>query len=150
MRADTLRAFFEDRVSAAALDAELRGAWRQSSSDSFQLLMSDLSEDYSVTPEHLVKLCEAVLAMQLDPEALRAVGFGLIASGHFAWDGDTPDGERVASTLNDWASPEVNFRLDLGTVAKFRLRLLTGEDSFTRADLSGLRKGRRDDWKCKP
>jgi hypothetical protein len=37
--------------------------------------------------------------------------------------------------VEDWSTPEINYALNRTTVAKFRHRLLTGEDTFTRADL---------------
>jgi hypothetical protein len=104
MNGDTLRAFFEDRVSAVALNADLEGAFAQTAGDTFRLQMTDLDADFFVTADHLVKLCDAVLAGALDPEALRAVGFGVIGSDHFNWDPDDPIGARVGHTLYDWAS----------------------------------------------
>ena len=146
MKAEILRDFFEGRVLARALDADLRGAFKQSTLDSFQLQMTDLDRDFVVRPEHLIKLCDAVLESHLDPEALRAVGFGIIASDHFDWDTDAPHGAVVADTLYDWASPEANYPLSTSNVAKFRHRLVTGEDTFTRADAMRGLKRRRDGW----
>src|SRR5262245_32717543 len=147
MNAQILREFFENRVSAGVLDADLRNAFEQTSLDSFQLRMTDVNEDFTVRMEHLVKLCDAVLAGELNPEALRAIGFGMIASDHFDWDGDSADGSAIAETLNDWASPEVNYQLSPATVKKFRHRLLTGEDTFTRADSFSGPKRREDEWR---
>jgi len=147
MNAQVLREFFDDHASASLLGADLRHAFEQTSIDSFRLRMTDLKEDFTVRSEHLVKLCDAVLTGQLNPEGLRAVGFGMIASAHFDWDGDAPDGSMVADTLHDWASPEANYRLSPTTVQKFRHRLLTGEDTLTRADLFDGPKHRRDDRK---
>jgi len=146
MNARVLRDFFEDRIEASVLNADLRDAFEQTSLDSFRLRMTDLTEDFAVRSEHLVKLCDAVLSGRLDAGALRAVGFGMIASNHFDWDGDAPGGAEVAETLHDWASPEANYDLSPGTVARFKHRLLTGQNMFTRADTVQGRPQRRDDW----
>jgi hypothetical protein len=146
MNARVLRDFLEDRIQASVLSADLRDAFEQTSVDSFRLHMTDLTEDFAVRPEHLVKLCDAVLTGQLDAEALRAIGFGMIASDHFDWDGEAPGGAAVAKTLHDWASPEANYGLSPRTVAKFKHRLLTGEDTFTHADAVQGGKRRTDDW----
>jgi hypothetical protein len=146
MNARVLRDFFEGQIAASILDVDLRDAFEQTSLDSFRLRMTDLTEDFAVRPAHLVKLCDAVLSGELDAGALRAVGFGMIASNHFHWDGDAPGGAVVAETLHDWASPEANYGLSLATVAKFKHRLLTGEDTFTRADTVQGSTKRRDDW----
>ena len=146
MDARVLQQFFEDRESASILAGDLRSAFERTSLDSYRLRMTDLKADFAVRSEHLVKLCDAVLRGELDPEALRAVGFGMIASEHFDWDADTPDGKIVGKTLYDWASPEVNYRLSLATVKKFRHRLLTGEEIFTRADYFDGPRHRQDEW----
>lgn len=89
---------------------DIAGAFVQVSSQSRQLFMTDdLTEEFTVTANHLVRLCDAVLADEIPAEALEAVGFGLIASDMFCWDGDALDGARVAETLYDWAAPEVNY-----------------------------------------
>jgi hypothetical protein len=77
-----------------------------------------------------VKLCDAVLAGSLEPQALEAVGSCLIASSHFQWDGDTPDGDRVANVTWDWFSPYFNYPLTRDTVEKWRVYLETGENPF--------------------
>ena len=134
MDAAVLRDFFLGQVPAPVLDRDLDDAFVPRSRDSRELRMRDLKEAFSVTSQHLVRLLDAVIAGEVAPGALQAVGFGMIASDHFEWDGDTPDGERVANALYDWSAPEVNYVLSRETAVKFRHRLLTGENLFTRAD----------------
>ena len=134
MNASVLRDFFLGRASAHELQTDLIGTTEQTGHDSFRHHMTDLDDDFTVTRDHLVKLCDAVLAENLDPESLRMIGFGIIASDHFEWSSDSPEGEIVGNTIYDWSSPEVNFALNRATVAKFRHRLLTGENRFTRDD----------------
>ena len=93
-----------------------------------------MTGEFEVRSEHLVRLCDDVLAGAIEPWKLEPIGFCLVASDTFWWDGDTADGERVAEAAYDWSSPEINYPLTAHTVAKFRLRLLTGESTFTRAD----------------
>ena len=138
MDARLLRAFFAGEIPASELAADLRGAFETTGRDTRRLRMADLppEEAFQVETRHLVRLCDAVLAGDLPPAALEAVGFGLIASDGFEWDGDIPDGMRVAETLYDWSAPEINYALRPDTVAKFRHFLLTGEATFTRGDLA--------------
>ncbi|KAI9131245.1 hypothetical protein [Acaryochloris sp. CCMEE 5410] len=96
--------------------------------------MEDLSTGFDVISDHLVKLCDAVLSNELTPESVEWIAFSMIASDHFNWDADTPDGERVAETLFDWSAPEVNYCLTHTTMAKFKHRLMTGEDTFDKTD----------------
>ena len=137
MRAQTLRNFFAGRLTGPELARDLSGAFEQVGPQTRRLRMADdLAEEFTITASHLVRLCDAVLAGEVPAEALEAIGFGLIASDEFCWDSDTPDGSRVAEALYDWAAPEVNYALTPATVAKFRHRLLTGEDTFTQADFA--------------
>ena len=134
MNASTLRDFFLGTATADALAHDVRDAWVWRGSDSRELRMDDLTEDFHVESAHLVRVCDAVISNRLPASALEPIGFGLIASDHFTWDADTDDGSRVAETLWDWSCPEVNFALTAATAEKFRTRLLTGEDRFTSAD----------------
>ena len=137
MDAAVLRDFFLGTADAEGLARELAYAMHELAPGCLELRMADLTEPFSITTAHLVRLCDAVLAGKLPPVGLADVGFALVASDHFAWDTDTLEGERVAETIWDWSAPEVNYRLTPETVQKFRHRLLTGEDTFVSADLSG-------------
>ena len=134
MNAVVVRDFFIGRATAPQLAEDLRDAFEHVSSQGRRLHMQDLDKDFELRSEHLVRLCDAVLAGLVPPEGLEAIGFGLIASDFFTWDGDSPDGSRVAETLYDWSSPEINYALTKDTARKFKERLLTGEDTFTQAD----------------
>jgi hypothetical protein len=147
--ARVLRDFFLGRVSGGELAANLAGTSEQIGFDSYRHHVTDLDEDFPVEPAHLVRLCDAVLAGTVPAEALADVGFGMIASDHFLWDSDSPEGHRVGATLYDWSSPEINFPLNAQTVAKFRLRLLSGEDTFTREDGRARPKPRSVSWDSK-
>jgi hypothetical protein len=146
MHADMLRRYFEGSLTADALNVDLSTAFERTGVDTFRLRMEDLGSDFAVTSDHLVRLCDAVLEGSLAPEALRAVGFGLVASERFTWNAETDDGARVSETLHDWASPEANFALSIETAGKFKDRLLSGVDRFTREDHWKGEKRRVDSW----
>jgi hypothetical protein len=147
MNAIAIIDFLEGRASAKVLNADLRDAWEQNGVSSFTLRMKDLNSDYRVGAAHLVKICDAVLAGDLQAESLEAIGFAMIASRHFQWDTETPEGEIVAETLHDWAAPGVNYRLDLGTIQKFRHRLLTRESTFNDEDIERPKTNRTTMWR---
>lgn len=134
MNASILRDFLLGVTSAEVLVTDLGEPWHWKAPGSRELLMTDLADDIVITPAHLVLLCDAVLAGELPLSLLEPIAFGMIASDHFIWDSDETEGGCVAETLNDWACPEINFALTHDTVRKFRHRLLTGEDQFTRED----------------
>jgi hypothetical protein len=147
MNASTIRDFFLGTATVDALANDVRDAWRWRASDSRELRMEDLLEDFRVESAHLVRVCDAVISNRLPASALEPIGFGAIASDHFTWDTDTEDGNRVAETLQDWSCPEVNFALTRETAEKFRTRLLSGEDRFTSADhFKGPKPARVSSW----
>ena len=132
--ARVVRDFLLDRVSAKALADTSSRAFTQRGLDSRALNWRALDADFSVESGHLVRLCDAVLSGVLPADRLMPIAFGMIGDDNFTLDTDTPDGDRVGDVLYDWSSPEANYPLNSRTVAKFRHFLLTGEDTFTRAD----------------
>lgn len=134
MNATLVRDFFLGKSTAPQLAQDLRDghefARKQTRSPKFQ----DLDKDFALKPEHLVRLCDSVIDGSIAPESLEEIACGIIASDHFDWDSGTPDGWRVGEALYDWASPDVNYALTMDTARKFRDRLITGNDTFTRAD----------------
>ena len=128
MQESILRDFFSGAANAVALRADLVGAVVATNPSSTSQNIVDMSTDFELQPEHLIKLCNAVLAHELEPDDLKTIGFCLLASDHFLWDGNIPPGDVVSETIHDWSAPEINFRLTVDSVQKFRKRLLTGND----------------------
>lgn len=92
--------------------------------------IKDMSEDFEVRPEHLIRVCDAVLSGEIEAKYLEAIGFCIAASDHFEYDTDTPEGNLVGETVLDWSEPRVNYPLTIENVGKFRERLMTGRDPF--------------------
>ena len=112
----------------------------QTSSDVFTQYVTPMKEELVVTHEHVLRLCDAVLEGSLAPEDLEPIAFCIIASDQFLFEDSTPYNERVLDTLHDWDSPEINYALTHATVEKFKKRLLTGENTFTRDDITQQKK----------
>ncbi len=134
MHAEILKAFFLGQATATELSRDLDVIWESSRSHSRRFVFKDLIEDFEVHPGHLVRVCDAVLAGEIEPAKLEGVGAALFTSDHFTWSEEGSEAERVARTVSDWVDPEINFDLNLETAEKFRHRLLTGEHLFTPAD----------------
>lgn len=122
MRETLLRDFFLEKIPINKLRDDLKDAVRNEGPVQRYPIV-DMSEDYSVTCGDLIKLCDAVLSGELSPELLEAIGFCLLASDHFGWDNDQPDGKIVAETIAEWSSPEIHYPLTLQNVQMFRDRL---------------------------
>ena len=147
MRESVLRDYFLRLIDESHLSEDLAGSAVKTSYDVITCYVKeDLTEDFVVTSNHLLQLCDAFLAGELDAEHLEIIGFALETSEHFTWDDAEADGEDtpVAETIHSWASPEINYPLNHKIIAKFRELLLTGNDTFTREDISKQTKKRKD------
>jgi hypothetical protein len=82
---------------------------------------------FEVSTHHLIRLCDAVLSEELEPQSLEAIAYCIIASDSFFYDADSSDGQLVSETLSRWDSPEINFPLTIANVRQFRERLLGGQ-----------------------
>jgi hypothetical protein len=138
-----LRDFFIEKATAAELAADMVGTVEQRSRDVRAVHIQDLpsDEEFTITPQMMVRLCDAVLAGELPGPALEPIAFAVIASDHLHW---AEDDQLVSRVLYDWASPEINWELTPENVRMFR-SWLTGEvkpppePEATPDDLSGAR-----------
>lgn len=125
MRQQVLAAFFAGAASAAELATDLAGAEERVSNIESLIKIKDMQSELVVTREMALRLCDAVLGNELPPTALATLGFALLASDYFVWDGDDVLGEIIA----DWSCPEVNYALNLENVRRCRA-WLAGEEAY--------------------
>lgn len=125
-----LRRFFEGRATAADLAADLDDSLVKGQNGVTLHPIVDMAEPFTVEASHLVSVCDAVLAEQIEPLYLRAIGFCLAASDAFDWNGESAEGESVATVALDWSCPEGNYPLSLENVVQWRKRLLGGVPQF--------------------
>jgi len=135
MREEVLRKFFLGQITASRLAQDLRGSLVDSGSTLTHHPIVDMNLDFDVRPEHLIKVCDAVLSGTIEAKYLAAIGFCLAASDHFNWETDEDAGELVADVANDWSAYMVNYPLTISNVRKWRHLLETGENTFTTQDL---------------
>jgi hypothetical protein len=152
MREQTLREFFEGTVPAAALAHDLAGSVIATSAISTEVMVADMAEEFTVRPEHAVRLCDAILNGELPPDSLATIGFALMASDRFHWDGDRE--EVLAEAIADWAAPEINYPLTTANIELFRKWLLgiepypkkqAGTNSKSRGNLFSVRRKNSSD-----
>jgi hypothetical protein len=127
VREETLKGFFVGVVEPRDLAADLEGSLVPDGPRVTYHPIADMNEDFWVTPDHLIRVCDAVLKRSIRPELLEAIGFCLVASDHFKWNDETEEGKRVDDTAHDWAAPQINYPLTRRNVRQFRRRLETGE-----------------------
>ena len=125
MRETVLREFFEGKVTAAELARDVARSTTRTSQTTFSVSIEDMDEEFVVSSEMAVSLCDSVLRGDLPPEALKTIGFALNASDKFCWDGD--DDEVLANVITDWSCPEINYSLNRENVERFRAWLTRSE-----------------------
>ena len=134
MHESILKDYFLGMVDESRLNEDLEGSVVRTSIDVITHYVNPMESDFRVEPAHLVKLCDAVLSGKLNAGNLELVGYCLVASDHFSWEEDSKSGELVAETAYDWSSPEIAYLLTFENIEKFRERLITGEDIFSKPD----------------
>lgn len=100
MKESELRSFLEGDVDAAWLGRALQD------DDAPTALINDLEHPARLTPDELLRLCDAHLDGALSTDELQTVAGLILESDNFGWDEDTNEGELVAEVLWDWAMPE--------------------------------------------
>lgn len=123
MREVVLRDFFLGLATPAELARDVRASTKQVGAISFEIKIEDMEDQFSVTREMLVALCDAVLSTQLAAQELSTIGFALAASESFLWDTE----DIVHEVIHYWSCPEINYPLTLENVHRFRLWLLYPE-----------------------
>jgi hypothetical protein len=120
-----LRDFLLGNATAAELAQDVQGSTKWTNDKTSITSVEDMDEDFRVSASMAIRLCDAVLTGDLPPDALSTIGFALMASDHFCWDGD--EDEVLADVISDWACPEINYPLTLENVERFRNWLLRVE-----------------------
>lgn len=125
-----LRDFFENKTSAGELVADISSSVEKKR-EVTAYSIEDMEENFLVAPEHLARVCDAFLRGELAAADVQAIGFCLIASDHFFWDGSDPIGERVTAVASDWSTPMVGRPITVESVRMWR-DLLLGKQRSTR------------------
>jgi hypothetical protein len=126
VRESTLLAWFTGAATIAELRDDLVDVVHRSDLHTGGNLVLDLRESVVVRAPHLVALCDAFLAGDLEPQHLSGAAFFLLASEHFNWDTESPDGDLVSRVLFDWSAPQLHLALDRQNVARYRDALSRG------------------------
>lgn len=127
MREEILKEFFLGRKNASELAADVCGSTKNFNQLVSRVEIEDMDELFAVNREMLIALCDAVLSGSLPAQELRTIGFALVASNRFEWDGDQDD--LLASVIADWSGPEINYALTPENVGRFR-KWLNGDEPY--------------------
>jgi hypothetical protein len=120
MREIILRDFFLGRATPETLAKDVLGSVKQVRPIKYSVEIENMEEEFRVTWEMLVSLCDAVLSGKFPAYELSTIGFALEASERFIWDGE----DLIGRVIDDWACPEINFPLTHENVQRFKNWLL--------------------------
>ncbi|HVZ16845.1 MAG TPA: hypothetical protein VG897_07000 [Terriglobales bacterium] len=137
MREEVLKQFFEGKVNAAELAADVSGSTTNVGGVVSYQRVEEMDSEFRVDRTMLIALCDAVLAGGLSPELLHEIGFALVSSDRFVWDAD--DDELVSDTISDWSAPEVNYPLTIENIRRCKA-WLNNEEHYPVKKV-GLSKG---------
>src|SRR5688500_7221554 len=87
MHEEVLKQFFVGEAGSKTLADDLLGSVVEAGGVTSHSI-TDMQNDFEVLPEHLMRLCDAVLNGEIDPKYLEAIGFCILASDHFEYDSD--------------------------------------------------------------
>jgi len=101
VHASLLRDYLAGRVGSSELRRELD----ELADDRSELgvAVDPLDEPFELYPRHLLALCEAVAAREIEPVLLARVSRVLAVSGSFRWSRADPDGRVVEEVLVEWS-----------------------------------------------
>ena len=137
MTEQALKDFFENKIDASTLATDLKGSQTPTGRDSTHITVGQLEEEveFSITTDHLVKLCDAVLEGYLQLIDLNTIGFSMMFSDIFVWNGEEDEGRIVSEAIFAWDNPEIDYDLTTENVRKWKHYLTTGESLFDPQEL---------------
>jgi hypothetical protein len=127
MREEILRRYFEEKLPASELLKDLETSKEAISATVSEIQIEDMENTFPVLPGMLIRLCDDVLNGHLPAWCLEIIGFVLMASDRFEWDGD--EYEVMANVIADWSCPQINFPLTTENVRRFK-EWLAGTEAY--------------------
>ncbi len=118
-----MRDFFLGRGTARELSRELERSVIPIGPDDWAHPVEPMSESSVVEPDHLARVCAAVVGGELRPEWLQSKGFCLLSSDAFDWDADSSPGALVVGVLDQWSAPEINIPLTVQAAGRRQAQL---------------------------
>lgn len=125
MREEVLACFFMGTATSSQLANDLNGFEQEISESESVVSIQDMQDEFVVTREMALKVCNAILRDEIEPTKLAAIGFALISSDKFMWNED----DLLGNVISDWSCPEINYPLTLANVQRFRA-WLTGAEEY--------------------
>ncbi len=111
-----LKQYFENSISAEELNINLLGAAKKTAPNMTGHYIIDMNEKFTVTAEHVEKLCVDVINRKIDPEHLESISFCIIASDNFLIGNKSPVELEMLDILHEWSTPVINYPLNIANI----------------------------------
>ena len=89
MREQILKQFCTGDVDAQTIAADASGSVIHFDDIHTTVLIEDMREPFTLTRQHVLRLCDATRCEVVPSQSLSAIAFALMASDTFGWDDET-------------------------------------------------------------
>jgi len=129
MTEQTLKNYFDSKVSVETLAIDLKDSQVQTGHDTTSVHVTPIADDeeYKVTRQHLIKLCNDTLAGHLTTTNLNTIAFAIITSDFFSWEKNSKNSEIIETVIYDWDNPDIGYPLTTDNLKFWKIYLETGE-----------------------
>jgi len=116
--------YFLSKVSVEDFSKDLQDSQVKTSYDTTSVYVIPISrindEEYNVTRDNLIQLCNDTLNAKLTLTDINTIAFAIITSEFFTWDDTADDAEIIETVIYDWDNPEIGFSLSLHNIALWK------------------------------
>lgn len=137
MTEQTLLNYFLNAATVDELKEDLKGSQQKTSDDTTSVYINsiDTDEEFYVTKDHLIKLCDDAINGNLTTTDLNTIAFAIISSDFFAWDNEADDANIIETVIYDWDNPEIGFDITIKNIGHWKKYLQTGNYNLDREEL---------------
>ncbi len=128
MKEETLKYYFENKVSAMSLNSNVQGSRESTGIDSTNTLIEllEFKQEYEVQIKDVVKLCIDTIEGRITDSNLNIIAFALIGSDYFVWDETTEKGNRIDNVIFELDNPEICYPINKTNLTNWIDYLKTG------------------------
>ena len=133
MTESALEKYFNSQIAAHELLEDVIGSQSKTGADTKEYYIDPISDsgEYTITRQHLKKLCLDTLTGIIGLEDLNTIAFALSASDYFTWDAmPKEDYSIIDNTLFAWDNPGISVALTRENLKLWLEYLDTGHYPF--------------------
>jgi hypothetical protein len=129
--------YFQNLTSVEKLADDLKDSQKRTSfnTTSVYVIQIDNGQEFNVTKDHLIRLCNDTLNGKLTTTDINTIAFAIITSDFFTWEEESSDSALIETVIYDWDNPEIGFDLTLKNIQLWKEYLLTGNYNLDKEEL---------------